>query len=260
MKKIYQKMKKRNKQKRPGAASERSESIAVSGCIWWRWRSTLFTMPRDHERAERDSSAEFRRWLRKEKDKYLEDLDREDSRHYFRKFIKRWNRGDLSHRYYDGAYSAPAATSDERSSYAWGAKRVKHGPVAPDRETLQSYKRSVEKSERHRRRQDQKAVLDELAPKETGRDARLAKKAAAREDRRARQQSPEMPERDLMGSSSGEFAHLVRRERERRESRAAKRRAVADRKLNAYQEKEAARMAEIMALAKQVRTQGGWAK
>ncbi|KAG8684699.1 hypothetical protein FRC08_013535, partial [Ceratobasidium sp. 394] len=40
-------------------------------------------------------SSEFRIWLRDEKGKYFDELTGDRARHYFRKFVKAWNRGKL---------------------------------------------------------------------------------------------------------------------------------------------------------------------
>lgn len=63
-------------------------------------------------------SDEFRLWLKNEKGKYFDGLSGERARSYFRKFVKAWNRGNLSKNYYVGIdpMSIPATTN---TAYKW---------------------------------------------------------------------------------------------------------------------------------------------
>ncbi|KAJ2924361.1 hypothetical protein H1R20_g12741, partial [Candolleomyces eurysporus] len=70
---------------------------------------------------ERDyfqKSDEFRLWLKEEKSKYFDELSGERARSYFRKFVKAWNRGKLSSKFYRGLDPGTlSATSN--TSYKW---------------------------------------------------------------------------------------------------------------------------------------------
>ncbi|KIM31699.1 hypothetical protein M408DRAFT_317970 [Serendipita vermifera MAFF 305830] len=59
---------------------------------------------------------EFQRWLKEEKDKYFTELSGDKARSYFRKFVKSWNKGRLSSKYYQGAVQETASSS---TSYKW---------------------------------------------------------------------------------------------------------------------------------------------
>ncbi|KAG8823040.1 hypothetical protein FRC18_010835 [Serendipita sp. 400] len=61
---------------------------------------------------------EFRLWLKEEKDKYFTELSGEKARSYFRKFVKSWNKGRLSSKYYDGI-GAVQDTAAASTSYRW---------------------------------------------------------------------------------------------------------------------------------------------
>ncbi|KAF8633532.1 hypothetical protein AX15_001337 [Amanita polypyramis BW_CC] len=63
-------------------------------------------------------SDEYRLWLREEKRKYFDELSGDKARSYFRKFVKAWNRGKLSKKYYKGLEpSSVYATTN--TGYKW---------------------------------------------------------------------------------------------------------------------------------------------
>ncbi|KAF9201727.1 hypothetical protein BGZ49_008065 [Haplosporangium sp. Z 27] len=69
-------------------------------------------------------SAEFRLWLRQSKKKYFEDLSADESRRYFRKFVRAWNDFDLDESYYKGIRSSQLHSKD-LTKYQWGfAKKI----------------------------------------------------------------------------------------------------------------------------------------
>ncbi|EGD80896.1 hypothetical protein PTSG_11743 [Salpingoeca rosetta] len=124
-------------------------------------------------------NAEFRHWLKHKKHKTLDDYSYDKRRKYFKKFVKYWNHGRLSQKYYDGGF-APG-TGSSSGEYKW-------------------------------------KVMDELVPRETGRDARISKRKGANEARRARAVSPDPDDATLMGNDQFK-AYMQRRkyqqERER---------------------------------------------
>ncbi|KAJ3572181.1 hypothetical protein NP233_g3264 [Leucocoprinus birnbaumii] len=61
---------------------------------------------------------ELRLWLKEEKGKYISELSSDKSRSYFRKFVKAWNRGKLSRKYYEGIDSSSAQASDQ-TAFKW---------------------------------------------------------------------------------------------------------------------------------------------
>ncbi|KAG0253608.1 hypothetical protein BG011_006258 [Mortierella polycephala] len=69
-------------------------------------------------------STEFRLWLRQAKKKYFEDLTADESRRYFRKFVKAWNNFELDESYYKGIRSSQLS-SKSTTKYQWGfAKKI----------------------------------------------------------------------------------------------------------------------------------------
>lgn len=59
---------------------------------------------------------EFATWLKEEKRTYFNDLTTEAARELFSRFVKRWNRGKLESRYYEGISTAP------RTAHNWMIK------------------------------------------------------------------------------------------------------------------------------------------
>ncbi|KAF9225205.1 hypothetical protein BS17DRAFT_778294 [Gyrodon lividus] len=63
-------------------------------------------------------NTEFGVWLKDEKGKYFGELSGEKARSYFRKFVKAWNRGKLSHSLYKNANSI-AGSAANQTAYKW---------------------------------------------------------------------------------------------------------------------------------------------
>ena len=65
--------------------------------------------------------AEFSYWLRKKKGVYFDSLKAEDTRPAFDKFVKKWNAGDLSAKYYDagGSGGSKEEEAKTRTMYKW---------------------------------------------------------------------------------------------------------------------------------------------
>ncbi|KAF5352333.1 hypothetical protein D9756_006153 [Leucocoprinus leucothites] len=61
---------------------------------------------------------ELRVWLKEERGKYINELSSDKTRSYFRKFVKAWNRGKLSRKYYEGIDTSSAQASDH-TAYKW---------------------------------------------------------------------------------------------------------------------------------------------
>ncbi|KAG9094504.1 hypothetical protein FS749_012324 [Ceratobasidium sp. UAMH 11750] len=65
-------------------------------------------------------SSEFRIWLRDEKGKYFDELTGDRARHYFRKFVKAWNRGKLPKSLYTIEPNVDsAAPASSQTAYKW---------------------------------------------------------------------------------------------------------------------------------------------
>ncbi|EUC57486.1 hypothetical protein RSOL_223360 [Rhizoctonia solani AG-3 Rhs1AP] len=65
-------------------------------------------------------NSEFRLWLREERGKYFDELSGERARHYFRKFVKAWNRGKLPKDLYNADAAVESARpASSQTSYRW---------------------------------------------------------------------------------------------------------------------------------------------
>ncbi|KNE61886.1 hypothetical protein AMAG_07156 [Allomyces macrogynus ATCC 38327] len=61
-------------------------------------------------------ATEFRKWLRDDRGQYLDELSSSDARRVFRKFVRRWNKGELDPEYYRGTVALAGA---ETTRYQW---------------------------------------------------------------------------------------------------------------------------------------------
>ncbi|KAF9950998.1 hypothetical protein BGZ72_007441 [Mortierella alpina] len=85
-------------------------------------------------------SAEFRLWLKQAKKKYFEDMSADDTRRYFRKFVRAWNSFDLDESYYKGIRSAQLS-SKGTTKYQWGfAKKI----AQEDKDRVESVRDSID--------------------------------------------------------------------------------------------------------------------
>ncbi|KAJ2801073.1 hypothetical protein H4R20_003821 [Coemansia guatemalensis] len=162
--------------------------------------------------------------------------------------------------------SAPQAALDQR--------RVEHSRSHGDSESdrlLAEERREQEhwrrKKERKNAKEREELILDEVAPKETGREAKIAKKRALNQVRHGeRSLETEIPDDDIYESSTASFATL-RREREIQEQRQRQRQKQRGRqpakdehgrgsRLQDHLEKERSTMEALRAMAQQSREQG----
>ncbi|KAJ0404784.1 hypothetical protein ATCC90586_009398 [Pythium insidiosum] len=212
--------------------------------------------------------SEFRVWLLQRRGKYLEELSSEDAAGLFKsKFMKRWNDGRLDRMYYEGIPES-VLEQTKRTRHSWGfvqklsekerfdlaTAKDSVGIATRKSDILVSSRRTRDHElderpdkrqrggdgddrerdnhdDRARRRRDRKhneAVLEELVPRETGREARLEKRReisgklhGAARDREANRDGLDLDESFLLGD--GERDDLRRRlaqragARERRE-------------------------------------------
>ncbi|KAF9576817.1 hypothetical protein EC968_003324 [Mortierella alpina] len=85
-------------------------------------------------------SAEFRLWLKQAKKKYFEDMSADDTRRYFKKFVRAWNNFDLDESYYKGIRSAQLS-SKGTTKYQWGfVKKI----AQEDKDRVESVRDSID--------------------------------------------------------------------------------------------------------------------
>ncbi|CEP11356.1 hypothetical protein [Parasitella parasitica] len=245
-----------------------------------------------------EKANEFRLWLKESKHKYLDEISSKEARRYFCKFVRKWNDYELEEKLYKGLNSAQLESSDT-TRYKWsfaknlnkmemdtvrdnvdsmtsqsrgddrisGKRRAQAiGPTMPDfvdKEDQHERDRLNRKQEVKRRNERREAMLDEVAPKETGREAALAKKRSLNAyHKRERSPDVELSEQDLMGGD--DFKARVaaeRRANEMRESRQAERRqqrlAPIMSKMDDYKAKESATMEMFRKMAEEQKRRGG---
>ncbi|KAI9502923.1 hypothetical protein BX070DRAFT_178264, partial [Coemansia spiralis] len=206
-------------------------------------------------------NASFRLWLRKEKNKYFDELPTAKARKHFASFVRAWNSGRLRSRYYsqDGElanlsksivtrhnWSFAANINREemdhikaavQSSSALGAAAEvyapsqEQGPTIPSRaelppESARLFDEEQRDRDRWRRRKERRdakerreLILDEVAPKETGREAMLAKKRALNQIRHAeRTVDMELSDSEVFGGATDDLDAL-KKDRAVREKR-----------------------------------------
>ena len=202
----------------------------------------------------------FKVWLHRGKGVAFEDLTGDDSRALFAKFAKLWNAGKLEAmyvewrrrccsrctprsltsplRYYDGPPEDVVAAC-RKTTHTWGMKLS-----GKDRDDLQRLRDTMasEKAResgaaaaaaappamrRDRERAHFKDTLAAVAPKETGRDAKAAKRKevgsklhGAAQDAEDARDGMENPGLDVMGGGGAdEFKRMVRGKRQRTDAR-----------------------------------------
>ncbi|KLO20616.1 hypothetical protein SCHPADRAFT_13969 [Schizopora paradoxa] len=74
--------------------------------------------------------------------KYFNELSGEKARSYFRKFIKAWNRGRLSHPYYSSSGGTTHAPASSNTAYKWSFA-AKGTITRAERETIESVRSSA---------------------------------------------------------------------------------------------------------------------
>ncbi|KAG2429302.1 hypothetical protein HXX76_011070 [Chlamydomonas incerta] len=208
--------------------------------------------------------AEFAAFLAEERRTQFNELSSERTHELFEEFVRIWNEGRLPARYYAGMVAAPA----RRTEYRWNLKGSTAGGGRPGGGVMgmtafMDDQRNLKQDARlEGRRQDRtraKELLEDIAPKETGRDKMVAERAARRELARSGRDD-DGPGGFLPGGGRGEdalmggddsFAAAKAREAKRQEfSRqrgVAKMEDVAQRAA-AFQAKEDEKLAGLRAL------------
>lgn len=228
-------------------------------------------------------SAEFRAWLSATQGKFLDEVPSAEARKLFAEsFVPAWNSGCLSAAYYSGAVRENEDPAN-RTRYRWAFRDIDpvemgtlRDAVARDSETAQPSQEKHESQQRHHQQQprprddddgvgsfrsagkrrwrdekeDMELILDEVAPRETGRAALGARRANARAARRAREDD----EADFTGgidllNAEAEEAAAAAREAARQRARAEAREAARTERLSEYQRKEDAKIAALRLLA-----------
>ncbi|KAJ1920707.1 hypothetical protein H4219_001106 [Mycoemilia scoparia] len=191
-------------------------------------------------------NAQFCLWLRKEKDRYIDELSSEKSRKYFHKFVVAWNDGKLKG--YSGSKFGNRGERHIKDEYDLEDER--------DRERYNRRKKRLEEKDKNQ------LLLDEVAPRETGREAMLAKKRARNEYHRTENSIDMDLNPDQMLEDTSFKAMLKSREgragkREReRDQRKAIENARKQEKLREYESKNQSTIEMFRRMAEKSREEG----
>ncbi|KAJ7541778.1 hypothetical protein O6H91_10G076000 [Diphasiastrum complanatum] len=182
---------------------------------------------------------EFSMWLKEDRGVYFSDLSSDDTHRLFNEFVEVWNACRLSNKYYEGISRGP------RTSHNWA---IKDQNSIPDEEEKFLLDWKKEKTEQKKYWKEQAVLLDELLPKETGRERIFEKRTIRKEMIKARDNSPEMlSEKDILGGGD-DIQKRLAQEKARREMQAKGKSVLYNEKFSAYMRKEAAAMDQIRAL------------
>ncbi|GIL58260.1 hypothetical protein Vafri_13350 [Volvox africanus] len=208
------------------------------------------------------------------------ELSSERSRELFSEFVKIWNEGRLAPRYYAGIVTAPKRRTEYRWKFTGAGTAVKaqgqgqgqgqdrgrgsgaSGAVTGIAAFMEDKRMQQAGALQESRRQDRaraRELLEEVAPRETGRDKMVAERAARRELARGRDDDGPggfIPgggrggEDDLMG---GGDSFEAAKAREARRAEAARQRGLAradeiSQRAAAYAAKEDEKLAGLRAL------------
>ncbi|KXS14367.1 hypothetical protein M427DRAFT_57546 [Gonapodya prolifera JEL478] len=234
-------------------------------------------------------SAEFRLWLQK---KGKEADSTKEARKLFGKFVQKWNDGKLDAIFYGGV--TPAESRKSTGSSGWSFKGVtaeelrrtvsevqratedvpiftsstRSGGPAPkashpgpnptleDEDANDDYRAAL-KAKRRKEARDTEDMLDMVAPKETGREAMLMKKAARKKPTRDDDYDVELGDNELYGGGDS-FKRSLEMEKRRQERReqvkgrdSQQLAAVNADKFRSHREKENAIMEQFKKLAEE---------
>ncbi|XP_071954854.1 uncharacterized protein [Antedon mediterranea] len=137
-----------------------------------------------------------------------------------------------------------------------GLARPVQGPTLPptflkaQEEENREEERKRLKYERKQFKKHNNMVLEELAPRGTGHDAKIEKRIGRAESKRQRQQSPDLHDSIVMGTSSDNFQARMAARRRNREAHEEKKMLIAKQKVKDYKEKEDAKMKALLEMAK----------
>ncbi|KAJ3327499.1 hypothetical protein HDU93_001906, partial [Gonapodya sp. JEL0774] len=230
-------------------------------------------------------SSEFRLWLQK---KGKEADSTKEARKLFVKFVKKWNAGELDATFYGGV--TPAQSRKNTGEGAWHFKGItkeeinrtvsevqnategsapsasatstsrdrseRHtGPTLSEEDDARDRSREEYLAKRRKEARDTEAALDMVAPKETGREAMLLKKAARKRGKKEDDYDVVLPDKELYGEGESfkSTVEMERRRLERREQVKARDQrqvsSVTGEKLRLHQEKEQALMDQFRKMA-----------
>lgn len=236
-------------------------------------------------------ATEFRVWLAQHKGKYVDDLSTEEATELFRdEFARKWNKGKLKDMFYTGIPES-VLEQTKRTRHKWGfvakmgdkekfelqtakdsvdvATRkedlLNEGAKRPRREERERSRRRDDREDEEDRQEDRKrrkierkrereyrdTVMEELAPKATGREVQIEKRRqlgeklhGAARDREDARDGLDLSDDFLMGGKKG--GDELQRRLAQRDSGRRRRQEEQQERLAGLQAKESARMDKFL--------------
>ncbi|MES1920572.1 hypothetical protein MHBO_002229 [Bonamia ostreae] len=199
-------------------------------------------------------STEFRVWLFEQKGMYFDEQKSKKLKKLFKRFAKKWNKGKLSQKYYEGINSSAVEVPATRHQWNFDLSTRDKNTLEKikDRVDTETYHTKTENTrkerpkianelpmqteaerankrlennilqrrERERFREEREELRDNIMPRpEKGtREAMIEKKKIKREKNRTRdEQMPALNDKFLMGSSKDDYKNMLNRKRVRQE-------------------------------------------
>mmetsp|Transcript_13177 Transcript_13177/g.18534 ORF Transcript_13177/g.18534 Transcript_13177/m.18534 type:complete len:286 (+) Transcript_13177:20-877(+) len=180
--------------------------------------------------------SEFSIWLNQCRKKRFEDLSSKDSHKLFVKFCRNWNEGKLEEMYYKGNFPSDVLQKATKTKHNWNLKINEREKKALENASKASFTeaKEMDKIELNAEnsmssnfqkpsvppRKSYNCALDNVAPKETGREALLDKKRtiagrihASSKMKEYNQDGLDLSEKDTFGGG-GDFYDLLRKKKE----------------------------------------------
>jgi len=200
-------------------------------------------------------TVQFQYWLTEVKKKRFNDLEGEQQKKYFKKFVKEWNKGNLDKRYYKKGGISVKDIPMQRTSYNWNMTQEApgvFGPPLPEPYVHESKDGDGDiKGQRRAMRKQVQLVQEELVPKPS------TPHEAKRERNRSQQQARKEAENDDGGEvneyddGGDSFQSRLNRANSWQERKAKEQMARAQAKFQAYKDREDKALAKYREMARQ---------
>jgi len=234
------------------------------------YKDALDKIPKISMKDYYNKNSEFQYWLKKKKHIYFSDINTEQGKKYFKKFIRKWNNVELSQKYYEGNLKI---SNSERTRYNWNISKDNNKEISTEkneyiydkkkyenenkrklmtpeeydllqieREDNRKNEYMREKQERKKFYKEQRELLDELIPRPTGRESILEKRKQITAFHRANAEKDldiEYSDSELMGGD--DFKERIRQRNkinQKKEEMKLRKQSEINMKAEAYRKKE----------------------
>jgi len=217
---------------------------------------------------------EFQLWLLDENLPKFEDMQsKKEQREFFKKFVKKWNRGDLDEKFYDEKV-VEQTLSNHRTNYKWNFKsdnkendKEDDAPIGPTfepykgevhaplpsqammtEEDKREYDKKMAKMDRKKFNKDQKEAMEDFAPRSsTAFESRVDQSKLRAQQRREKDADDGYSVNEYDDDNA--FNSILNKENGRKKKIVDDRRDFVAERLEKYREKEERTMALLKSLA-----------